>query len=153
MTESKNVDRVLNTIIFNTINKVWKYFTPCFSVSVVNFEHVIASWVQAFFTSNAFFQFSLSVALVSFLSELQMLLRCHCVKSVQIPSFFWSVFNRIRTEWRDTLYLSVFSRNAGKYEAKKNSVFGHFSRSVLLSLHKHHHTETLIISLAYLCPA
>ena len=23
----------------------WTYFTPCFSVSIVNFEHVIAGWV------------------------------------------------------------------------------------------------------------
>ena len=37
----------------------------------------------------------------------------HCVKSVQIPSFFWSVFPRIRTEY-------------GKIRTRKNSVFGHF---------------------------
>ena len=24
------------------------YFTPCFNVSIVNFEHVIAGWVQEF---------------------------------------------------------------------------------------------------------
>ena len=36
----------------------------------------------------------------------------HCVKSVQILSFFWSVFSRILTEYG---YLSVFSPNAGKY--------------------------------------
>ena len=34
------------------------------------------------------------------------------MKSVEIGSFFWSVFSRIRTEYR------------------KNPVFGHFSRSV-----------------------
>ena len=44
----------------------------------------------------------------------------HCVKHVQIRSFFWSVFSWIR---RDTKYLSVFSPNAGK-----NTVFGHISR-------------------------
>ena len=37
-------------------------------------------------------------------------------KSVQIRSFFWSVFSRIRTEY-------------GGYTDQKNSVFGHFSRS------------------------
>ena len=31
---------------------------------------------------------------------------------------------------KDIPYLSVFSSNAGKYEPEKNSVFGHFSRSV-----------------------
>ena len=35
----------------------------------------------------------------------------HYVKDVQIPSFFWSVFSCIQSEYR------------------KNSVFGHFSRS------------------------
>ena len=40
----------------------------------------------------------------------------YCVKSVQIRSFFWSVFNSIRAE-------------CGKIRTRKNSVFGHFSRS------------------------
>ena len=42
----------------------------------------------------------------------------HCVKSVQVRSFFWSVFSSIRTEHR-------------KMRTRKDSVFGHFSRSVL----------------------
>ena len=25
--------------------QLWTYFTPCYSVSIVNFEHVIAGWV------------------------------------------------------------------------------------------------------------
>ena len=41
----------------------------------------------------------------------------HCVKSVQIRSFFWSIFSCIRTEYR-------------KMRTRKNSIFGHFSRSV-----------------------
>ena len=40
----------------------------------------------------------------------------HCLKSVQIRSFFWSVFSCIRIEY-------------GKIGTRKNSVFGHFSRS------------------------
>ena len=44
----------------------------------------------------------------------------HCVKSVQIRSFFWSVFSCIRTKYGDLL--------------RKNSVFGHFSCSDLLLL-------------------
>ena len=39
----------------------------------------------------------------------------HCVKSVQIRNYFWSVFSCIRTEYR-----KILTRN--------NSVFGHFSR-------------------------
>ena len=40
----------------------------------------------------------------------------HCVKNVQIRSFFWSVFSRFRTE--DV-----------KIRTRKNSVSGHFSHS------------------------
>ena len=43
----------------------------------------------------------------------------YCVKSVQIRSFFWSVFFRIRTEY-------------GKIRTRKNSVFGNFSQSTPL---------------------
>ena len=51
---------------------------------------------------------------------IRMILLVHCVKSVQIRSFFWSVLSCTRT--------------------RKNSVFGHFSRSafknfMLLCLH------------------
>ena len=40
----------------------------------------------------------------------------HCLKSVQIWSFFWSVFSDIRTEYREI-------------RTRKNFVFGHFSRT------------------------
>ena len=40
----------------------------------------------------------------------------HYTKSVQIRIFFWSVFSCTRTEYR-------------KIRTRKNSVFGHFSRS------------------------
>ena len=43
----------------------------------------------------------------------------HCVKSVQIQSFFRSVFSCIRTEYK-------------KIRTRKNSVLGHFLRSVSL---------------------
>ena len=51
----------------------------------------------------------------------------HCVTSVQIPSFFWSVF-------------SVFGLNTGKYGPEKKTVFGQFSRSDELS----HNTNKLL---------
>ena len=41
--------------------------------------------------------------------------RVHCVKSVQIRSYFWSIFSCIRTEYR-------------KIRTRNNSAFGHFSR-------------------------
>ena len=40
-------------------------------------------------------------------------IQSHCVKSVQIRSFFWSVFFFIRTELRR--FIPVFSPNTGKY--------------------------------------
>ena len=43
------------------------------------------------------------------------LLFVHCVKSVQIRSFYWSMFFYIGAEYR-------------KIRTRKNSVFGHFSR-------------------------
>ena len=43
----------------------------------------------------------------------------HWMKSIQIRSFFWSVFSRIQSEYR-------------KIRTRKNSVFGHFSHSDLL---------------------
>ena len=52
----------------------------------------------------------------------------HCVKSVQIWSFCWSVLSCIRTEYR-------------KIRTSKNSVFGHLSRSgyyiILFQLYDH----------------
>ena len=44
------------------------------------------------------------------------------VKSVQMRSFFLSVFSRIRTEYR-------------KIQTRKNSVFGHFPRNVYLFIY------------------
>ena len=57
----------------------------------------------------------------------------HCVKSVQTRSFFWSVFSRIRTEYRDLRSKSPYSsRILENADQKKNSVFGHFSHRDLL---------------------
>ena len=42
---------------------------------------------------------------------------CQCMKSVQIWSFFWSVFSCIQSEYR-------------KIRTRGNFVFGHFSRCV-----------------------
>ena len=39
----------------------------------------------------------------------------HWVKSVQIRSYFWSVFFRIRSEYREIRNISVFTPHSGKY--------------------------------------
>ena len=53
----------------------------------------------------------------------------HCSKNVQIRSFFWSVFSRIRTKYRDSRGKPSYSVKYGKLRSRKNSVFGHFSCS------------------------
>ena len=45
----------------------------------------------------------------------------HCMKSVQIQSFFWSAFSCIQTEYK-------------KIRTRKYSVFGHFSRTEKLQV-------------------
>ena len=48
-----------------------------------------------------------------------------CVKSVQIRSFFWSVFSRMRTEYSVSLRTQSECR---KIRTRRDSVFGHFPR-------------------------
>ena len=58
----------------------------------------------------------------------------HCVKSVQMRSFFWSYFPAfgLNTE-RYGVSLRIQSK-CGKIRTRKNSVFRHFSRSVEIIL-------------------
>ena len=61
-----------------------------------------------------------SVKILSYL--LGAILQTHCVKSVQIRSFSWSVFSCIRTEYGDLLRKSPYSvqiPNTGKYALEK----------------------------------
>ena len=52
-----------------------------------------------------------------------------CLKIIQIRSFFWSLFSRIQTEYGEILRISGIQFECGKIQIRKNSVFGHFSRS------------------------
>ena len=54
---------------------------------------------------------------------------------------FFLVRNFPHSDWirRDTPYPSVLSTNAGKYESKKTSVFGHFSCSDILAIRNTDH--------------
>ena len=54
----------------------------------------------------------------------------HCVKSVQMRAYFWSLFSCIPTE-----YLSVFSPNTGKYGPEITPHLDTF-RAVLLKPYK-----------------
>ena len=55
-----------------------------------------------------------------------------CVKSVQIRSYFWSVFACIQSEYR-------------KIRTKNDSVFGHFSGSVSLTKYLIYNEVILVI--------
>ena len=63
-------------------------------------------------------------------SENILLHKCglHGVKSVQIRSFFWSLFFHIQSEYGEILRIQS---ECGKIRTRKHSVFGHFSRSVM----------------------
>ena len=54
----------------------------------------------------------------------------HCVKSVQIRSFFWSVLSPIWTEHPDLFHKSPYLVQMRGNTDQTNSIFGHFSRSV-----------------------
>ena len=53
----------------------------------------------------------------------------HCLKSVQIQRFFWSVFSYIRTEFEDLRSYLRIQCEYWKIRTRKNSLFGYFSRS------------------------
>ena len=53
----------------------------------------------------------------------------HCVKGLQIRSFFWSVFSRIRTEYGDLWSKSLYSvHTTAKYEPGKLRIWTLFTQ-------------------------
>ena len=85
----------------------WKVYTNLLNFSV--YDEILPSGVPRTLQNinDTIFQWIIYFAKSRYL---------HCVKSVQIRSFFWSVFYCIRTEYR-------------KIRTRNNSVFGHISRS------------------------
>ena len=55
--------------------------------------------------------------------------KLHCMKSVQIRRFFLYVFSLIRTECVEILVSLRIQFQSRKIQTRKNSVYGHFSRS------------------------
>ena len=55
----------------------------------------------------------------------------HCVKSVRIRSYFWSVFSRIQAEYGEIRSISRYSVRMRENTDQKNSEYGRFSRSGL----------------------
>ena len=79
-------------------------------------------WVNKIFFLEPFFVTTL----------FQFWIRLHIprtVWSVQIRSFFWSVFSRIRTEYEDLRSKSPYSVRIRENTDQKNSAFGYFSHS------------------------
>ena len=65
----------------------------------------------------------------SFLSSGRTCENRHCVKSIQIRSFFWSLFSHIWTEYGNCRVNLCIQSKCGKIQTRKNSVLGQFSRS------------------------
>ena len=57
----------------------------------------------------------------------------HGMKNVRIWSFFWSVFSRTRTEYREILRISPYSVRMRENTDQKNSEYGHVSSSAYLN--------------------
>ena len=72
----------------------------------------------------------------------------HCLKSVQIRSYFWSVFSHIRTMEIYEVSLRTQSK-CGKIRTRNNSVFGHFTQctnqSIMIEYHVHHRLYTIML--------
>ena len=80
-------------------------------------HHVLGFLGQTWHLLLAPFQIMLTLTFLIYCYCCTVFPRTHCVKSVQIRSFFWPLFSRIRTEYGEIL--SIFSSNAGKYEPEK----------------------------------
>ena len=85
----------------------------CIYLSYMSFREL---WVRRPTLSSIFKLFS-SVVNIKF----------HCVNSVQIRGFFWSVFSCVQTEYAVNLRIQSEYR---KIQTRKSYVFGHFSPSV-----------------------
>ena len=118
--------RQLCSVILRLTENVEKFL-------VVNFKiHGKLQTVFAAITSSRYYHTFICIGLFFCLAILYMLVLegIHYVKCVQIRSYFWSVFSRIRTEYGE---IRSIQSECGKIRTRKNSVFGHFSRSDLFS--------------------
>ena len=111
------LDASLNTIIRKTyfyvfeknkfqnfLQTQWKFLNRFFVISEQEISVFPSSMLNTFFDHFRRLNFEIS--------------KDHCVKNVQIWSFFWSVFSYIWTKYR-------------KIRTRKKSIFGHFSRNEL----------------------
>ena len=99
---------------FSEICVVWSFIYHLFSFAAYS-----AGSICFTFSAGCIILALGSYSLIKILSWLSL----HVVKSIQIRNYFWSVFFRIHSEYRNI-------------RARNNSVFGHFSRSVIVG-HKY----------------
>ena len=70
----------------------------------------------------------------------------HCLKSVQMRRFSWSVFSYIQTEYVDLLHKSPYLVGIQENTDQKNSIFGHFSYSRWSLLQRNQYIDFLSLS-------
>ena len=140
--KTKNISTLLLKLLlyYTILNCFIILFPRLFLLSIF---HLLFNITNVFFvTTRTLFNFKLSFlsfwsfALpLSFFTSHEYLVNSespHYMKSVQIRSFFWSVFSGIRTEY------GVFSPNAGKYGSEKTPYLDSFDTvpvSPILFLH------------------
>ena len=77
----------------------------------------------------------------------------HCAKSVQIRSYFWSVFSRIRTEYGEVQSIYRIQSECGELRTTNISVSGHFSSSANMKSAGHGepfwHTNMLLLAVEF----
>ena len=78
-----------------------------------------------------------------------LILSMHCVKSVQIRSFFWSVFPAFGLNAERYKVSLRIQSECGKIRTRKNPVSGHFSRSDSYSILKNLADLSLVILINY----
>ena len=85
--------------------------------------HWIKSWVEPLFCLRVLFLLETTlkahIKIPQYMISIFRSWSSWCVKSVQIRSYFWSLFSCIQSEYR-------------KIRTRNNSVFWHFSRSLLV---------------------
>ena len=89
-------------------------------------------FLKCFFFRRFFHIFTIANELTGFsisrLANMDDFFKRHCVKSLQIRIYLWSVFSCIWTEYGEIWSLRIQSEY-WKIRTRNNSVFGHFSRS------------------------
>ena len=124
------------------LKKTLKFQNPClyfhlFKYNVVLKDSCFLCWKgslrqsheKCFFGSNWISMVEIKTSILNFLVSF---VKCYCVKSVQIRSFFWSWFSRNWTEYGygEMRSISPYSVRMRKIRTRKNSVFRHFTECI-----------------------